>query len=71
MTDRNEKLIKIVIIVTGQTYFDFGFIGSFIGIRHFGALFLSLSVCLHHSTQKGTFILFRTHRDIGETCAQG
>lgn len=39
------------------SYFDFGFIWSFIGVWHFGPLFLSLSVRLHNATKKGTFIL--------------
>lgn len=39
------------------SYFDFGFIWSFIGVCHFGPLFLSLSVRLHNATKKGTFVL--------------
>lgn len=39
------------------SHFDFGFIWSFIGVWHFGPLFLSLSVRLHHATKKGTFVL--------------
>lgn len=56
-----------LIIKCIYSYFDFGFIRSFIGIWHFGPLFLSLSVCLHHATKKGTFVLqekqtFRYHQ---------
>lgn len=40
-----------------HSYFDFGFIWSFIGVCHFGPLFLSLSVRLHNATKKGTFVL--------------
>lgn len=40
-----------------HSYFDFGFIWSFIGFWHFGPLFLSLPVRLHHATKKGTFVL--------------
>lgn len=42
-----------------DSHFDFGFIWSFVGVRHFGPLFLSLSVSLHHATKKGTFVLER------------
>ena len=46
-----------------QAYFYFCFIWSFTGFWHFGPLLLPLSVCLHHSTQKGTFVLFEnTHK---------
>lgn len=44
-------------LIPVNSYFDFGLIGSFTGVWHFGPLFLSLSVRLHHTTKKGTFIL--------------
>lgn len=43
--------------MTISSHFDFGFIWSFVGVWHFGPLFLSLSVRLHHATKKGTFVL--------------
>ena len=39
------------------TSFDFSFIWSFCGIWNFGPLLLPLSVSLHNSTEKGTFVL--------------
>ena len=46
------------------THFDFGLIWSFIGVWHFGPLFLSLSVRLHNSTKKGTFVLQRNQNNV-------
>lgn len=50
-----KRTVKIV--NWNNTYFDFCLIWSFIRIRHFGPLFLPLPVCLHNSTEKGTFVL--------------
>lgn len=52
----NQLLLQVDI-----SYFDFGFIWSFTSVRHFGPLFLSLSVRLHHTTKKGTFVLKAAH----------